>query len=263
MKHTFETPVMADTQYQSFRTSSDALGAYDQLINPVRQQFAATHGIRGIVSPETQPRTMAAFLLHFSALSVPITEPVEGWIRRAGERCEALGLMEIGRALRGHSKAEAGHYQCHLDDFANLIRFWNNRWHPPVDPDVIRAHGVTPGGERYRRFHEEIIAGATPYCQFAIEYEIELLPLEYGTRFVDNCVHLLGRDILECMSFTTSHIEFDVAHTRFNAHFLGRIIAESPDRLAPLVRAGSAALTAYGEHLSGCLRLANSFGSSR
>ena len=254
---------MMDSQPASLETPEGALQGYDELIGPARQRFATSRGIRGMVSPGTDARTMAAFLLHFSGLSVPITEPVESWIRRAGERCEALGWTAIGRALRGHSKAEAGHHQYHVDDFINLIRFWNARWTPHVDPDAIRAHGVTSGGERYSRVHEEVIAGSAPYCQFAIEYEIELLPVQYGQQFVDNCVRLLGAEILQCMSFATSHIEFDVGHTKFNAHFLGRMIAELPVRLDPLAKAGAAALDAFGEHLAECMMLAESLGSQQ
>jgi hypothetical protein len=245
----------------SFAASKAALHTYDRLVAPARQKFASSRGIGRMVSPGIDGRTMAAFLLHFSALSIPITEPVEGWIRRAGERCETLGLAKIGSALRGHAKAEAGHHEYHANDFVTLTRFWNSRWSPRADPAAIRGHGITPGGERYSLIHEETIAGPTPYCQFAIEYEIELLPVQYGQRFVDNCVRLLGPDILKCMSFATSHIEFDVGHTKFNAHFLGRMIAESPCRLAPLVQAGAAALDAFGEHLSECMTLAESYGT--
>jgi hypothetical protein len=237
-------------------TPEDALREYDLLIAPARQRFAGSPGIRRMVSADIDPRTMAAFLLHFSALSVPITEPVEDWIRRAGERCDALGLVEIGSALRAHSKAEAAHHQYHVDDFGSLIDFWNTRWTPQVEGDAIRAHGVTSGGERYSRVHEETIAGDAPYCQFAIEYEIELLPVQYGPQFVDNSVRLLGREILKCMSFATSHIEFDVGHSKFNAHFLGRLIADSPWRLDALVTTGAAALEAFGAHLTECMTLA-------
>jgi hypothetical protein len=73
----------------------------------------------------------------------------------------------------------------------------------------------------------------------------------------------LGCEILECMSFATSHIEFDVGHTKFNAHFLGRMIVESPVRLAALVKVGAEALDAFGEHLSECMILAESFGSGQ
>jgi hypothetical protein len=212
-----------------------------------------------MISKDTDAETMAAFLLHFSALSIPITEPVEGWIRRAGERCEALGWSEIARALHNHSKAEAGHQQYHIDDFAALVPFWNGRWYPPANADAIRAHGLTLGGQRYCDVHEENISSATPYCQFAIEYEIERLPVEYGSKFVENCVRLLGHEILGCMTFATSHVEFDVGHTKFNAHFLANLIAQDSTRLGPLAAAGAAALDAFADHLTECLELAAAF----
>ena len=96
------------------------------------------------------------------------------------------------------------------------------------------------------------IQGSAPYCQWAIEYEIELLPVQLGPRFVQNCVRLLGPDILACMTFVTSHIELDAGHTKFNAHFLGNLIADNPDRLPPLVAAGCAALEAFSNHLTEC-----------
>src|SRR5262245_6072677 len=140
---------IADRYSESFDTPETALHAYEQLVGPTRERFAVSSGLHGMVSTDTDARTMAAFLLHFSALSVPITEPVEGWIRRAGERCEVLGFTAIGSALRRHSKAEAGHHKYHNDDFTQLVRFRNQRWTPQVDPESIRGHGITPGGERY------------------------------------------------------------------------------------------------------------------
>jgi hypothetical protein len=240
-----------------------AVGEYEQLVQPARERFAASHGIGQMISREIDSRTMAAFLLHFSALSIPITEPVEGWICRAGERCDALGMPEIGRALKGHAKAEAGHHRYHIDDFAHLVAFWNARWTPTVSADQISALGLTARGQEYCKVHEDTIAGQHPYCQFAIEYEIELLPVAYGPRFVENCVRLLGRDILSCLSFVTSHIEFDVGHTKFNAHFLGKMIAEQPCRLRPLVSAGAAALDAFAGHLTECMNLAEALGRAK
>jgi hypothetical protein len=198
---------------------------------------------------------MAAFLLHFSALSVPITQPVEGWIRRAGERCTRVGLLDLGKALCTHAKAEAGHHQYHIDDFDAMITLWNGRWSPAVQPETISGIGVTRGGRRYCTIHEENIRSNTPFCQLAIEYEIELLPVELGPAFVQNCVRVLGPDILRCMTFVTSHVEFDVGHTKFNAHFLGNLIAQDPARVAPLVAAGSAVLEAFADHLTECWEL--------
>ena len=247
-----------DSHLASPSASQASLYEYDELIRPARDRFAASPGVGGIVSAATDARTMAAFLLHFSALSVPITEPVEGWIRRAADRCTEVGLTEFGVALSSHAKAEAGHHQYHLADFAAMTEFWNAQWSPTVHPDHIVGCGLTRGGERYCRIHEENILGDTPFCQFAIEYEIELLPVKLGPLFVENCVRLLGREILRCMTFVTSHVEFDVGHTRFNEHFLGRLIAQDPRRLDALAAAGTAALDAFSDHLTECLTLSHS-----
>jgi len=254
------TPVINMHTLTDFSSSESAIREYEKLMGPARERFASSAGIRGMIDPETGARTMTVFLIHFSALGIPITEPVERWILGAAEGCSALGLGDIARSLQKHAKAEAGHQQYHINDFSRLISFWNARWSPPANPAAILAHEVTRGGERYCRLHEDNIAGTTPYCQFAIEYEIERLPVQYGSQFVGNCVRLLGQEILSCMSFVTSHVEFDVGHTKFNSHFLGNLILEDPSRLAPLAAAGAAALDAFSEHLDECWELADQFG---
>jgi hypothetical protein len=232
--------------------AEDVLGAYDELIRPARRDFAASRGIRGMTSPGTDARTMAAFLLHFSALSIPITKPVEGWIQAAADRCTVLGLSDLGRALAAHSKAEAGHHQYHIDDFGAMLSVWNDRWAPAVRADRMTTIGITRGGKRYCEIHEVNIRGNEPFCQLSIEYEIELLPVEFGPPFLQNCVRLLGPDILQCMTFVTSHVEFDVGHTKFNAHCLGSLMRDDPRRLPALVAAGAAVLAAFGDHLTEC-----------
>lgn len=239
--------------------SESAIRDYEKLLLPSRQRFASSVGIQGMINPETNPQTLVAFLLYFSALSVSITEPVERWILQAGETCSVLGLDKIALSLEKHSKAEAGHHQYHLNDFKNLLSFWNARWSPKITASDILAHESTKGGKRYCQIHEENIASSTPYCQFAIEYEIELLPVLYGEKFVGNCVRLLGEEILDCMSFVTSHVEFDVGHTRFNAHFLGNLIDEDSSRLAPLAAIGAETLDAFSDHLTECWQLAAKF----
>ena len=136
-----------------------------------------------------------------------------------------------------------------------MVGLWNSRWSPPVRPEQITGIGMTRGGQRYRAIHEENIAGNESYCQFAIEYEIELLPVELGPPFVRNCTRVLGPDILRCMTFVTSHVEFDVGHTQFNAHFMSKLLAEDPNRLAPLVTAGAAVIGAFADHLTECWEL--------
>lgn len=237
----------------SYRSKEEALQAYEKRIKFARDQFAVSKGISRMISPEIDSRSMLAFLLYFSATSVSITLPVEDWIRRSGEMCSSQGLNDIAKALLLHSQSEANHHQYHINDYYALAEFWNARYFPPLESDFLEKHQTTNGGARYCEIHEQNIASSSPYCQFAIEYEIELLPVLYGNRFVQNCVRLLGEEILKGMTFSMSHIKFDVAHSKFNAAYIGRLIIDDPDRLESLVAIGTETLNAFGGHLTECM----------
>jgi hypothetical protein len=107
----------------------------------------------------------------------------------------------------------------------------------------------------YRQLHEETIASTTPFAQVAIEYEIEMLPVQLGPQLLRNCEDVLGAGILECLSFLREHITLDVAHTRFNERQLERLLQTNGGYLPVLVRAGRAALEAYALFLHDCVQL--------
>src|SRR5262245_52263353 len=69
-----------------------------------------------LLDPAIDPIVLERYLIQFSALGVQMTRPVDGWIRRAGERCIALGLNEIGQSLVKHSKHESGHHLMLIED---------------------------------------------------------------------------------------------------------------------------------------------------
>jgi hypothetical protein len=185
-----------------------------------------------------------------------MTEPVEGWIRRAADRCSALGLPELGEALTRHARAEAGHHLMMIADLRSLAGHWNLRHTPPVDADELLHLMPSYGARRYCRVHEENIVGKTPYAQIAIEYEIEQLPLRYGGLFLSRCIEIFGPDILHSLSFVTEHVDLDIGHTKFNARELAKLIDRIPESLPALVAAGSAALDAYAQFLADCVELA-------
>ena len=195
--------------------------------------------------------------MNFSTLGSQMTEPVEGWIRRAAERCAAIGLADVALALNGHAQAEAGHHLMLRADVRSLAARWNARREPAVDADKLLNQTLSPGVVRYRKVHEENIAGDTPYAQIAIEYEVEMLPLRFGEPFLSRCVEILGAQILPCLSFLTEHIVLDVGHTNFNARAISKLIELMPWSMSALVSAGSAALDAYSQFLSDCVQLAD------
>jgi len=234
-----------------------SLEPYDELLAQARASFETSPGLNAI-RLNNDPRFLEAFLLYFCAIGAQMTEPVEGWIRRAASRCRALGLIDLSEALNRHAKAEAGHHLMMIADLRSLVKHWNARHLPPMDAEELLRTSPSYGASRYCMVHEENIVGDTPYAQIAIEYEIEQLPLRYGSLFVSRCLEIFGPEILPSLSFVTEHIDLDIGHTHFNALELKKLIDLVPDSLPAIAAAGSAALDAYAQFLADCVELAQS-----
>jgi hypothetical protein len=134
---------------------------------------------------------------------------------------------------------------------------WNARRKPSVDARKLLNQAPTPGVLRYCKVHEDNIAGDTPYAQIAIEYEVQMLPLQYGELLLTRCVEMLGAEILPCLSFVTEHIYLDAGHTNFNARLIAKLIDIDHSSMPALVSAGTAALDAYAQFLGDCAELAH------
>jgi len=235
---------------------SQAVVEYEQQMEPARSRFAENPTLAVLTAADIDPLLLQLFLLNFASMGVRMTEPVEGWILRAAERCQELGDAELGRALRGHAAAEAGHHLMMVRDTESLAARLNSRYALALDARQLLAAPPGKGAARYIRVHEEVIEGPTPYVQVAVEYEIEMLPVRYGPPLVAAWVARLGEGILKCLEFITEHIELDVGHTKFNARQLERVLERNPAALPAMVAAGTNVLNAYGEFLSDCLQSA-------
>jgi hypothetical protein len=229
---------------------------YEPAIRAARVQLATGPALSAFFEVDAGPTFLELFLIHFSSLGVALTQPVENWLQRAGIRCEEIGLLELGRALRGHAKAESGHHLMMIADTHTLVARWNARRSPLLDADRLLARALTRGGQMYHRVHEDNIAGPTPFGQIAIAYEIEMLPVLLGPQLLERSRSWLGTDILPGLSFLQEHITLDVGHTRFNEMHLETLLQENPNYLGPLVCAGEAALEAYATFLHDCVHLA-------
>jgi hypothetical protein len=220
----------------------------------MRAAFTESPGAKAVLDPNVSPDVAQMFLMYFSAFGVGMTEPVPNWITRAGRRCAEIGMAQLGRALEAHARGEADHHLLMIADLEHLVGRWNESHAArPLRAADLLAHSMTPGVSRYRAMHENAIAGSSPYQQVAIEYEIERLSVDQGPRLLGNIARVLGPASLAGLSFVRDHVQFDVAHTRFNQTILGDVLASSPGALGPLVEAGREAIASYGAFLEDCL----------
>jgi hypothetical protein len=231
---------------------------YEPYVLPARARISTDPVMRMLVDPAIEPAVLERFFLQLNSLGVYMTEPVEGWIRRAGQKCLAQGLDSIGKSLVAHAKHEAGHHLMMIDDVRVLVRRWNARRRPTLQTERLLAQHPTDAMRAYRQLHEETIAGDLPMGQIAIEYEIENLSVVLGPHLLSNVVRVLGRETLEGLSFLKEHIQLDVGHTALNARMMEELLHLMPENARTLAELGAQALDIYLRFLGDCLHSAES-----
>lgn len=225
---------------------------YQPLVEEARQRYLSATAYQQATSPTADPEFLDRFLIEFCALGVHMTEPVDRWIRSAGQRCEELGMTELGQALQRHAEHEAGHHLMMIDDTRRLIELWNGSGRQPLDPEEVLARPPSTGCNHYIELHERTITSDAPWAQLAIEYEIERLSVVAGPPLMQNVASVCGEDRLAALSFLTDHIALDQAHTVFNRRQLNQLLARRPDAAESLASAGAAALDAHAAFLADC-----------
>ena len=224
---------------------------YETRLAEARSLYSKAPGFTAVTGSESET-FLHRFLIEFSSLGVQMTEPVDGWIRRAGARCQDIGLDDLGAALIRHAAHEAGHHKMMIADTHNLVADWIKAGHEPLNADELIARPATPGVQAYIDLHEETIASDAPFGQLAIEYEIELLSLTAGPVLMGQVATVCGPERLAQLSFLEDHIEIDAGHTVFNRRQLETLLGEHPEMLPALGAAGAAALAAHSRFINDC-----------
>jgi hypothetical protein len=236
-------------------TSDSMYDRYESGLGPGRRRILDL-AQSTILNPCLDASVLHLFLIHFSAQGVYMTEPVESWVDRAGQRCEQIGLPELGRFLRMHAREEANHHLWFIEDLRRLVPMWNVHAKESLDIEELLRRPPASGARRYRQLFEDVITGDAPFAELAIESEIENLSLILGRPFLEQCQNILGPEIIRSLSFIRQHVCLDADHTKFNAEQLGRLLQAHPEYVPSMVDAGEEALGAYGAFVNDCFRLA-------
>jgi len=229
---------------------------YEPYVLPARARISTDPVMRRLVDPTIEPAVLERFFIQYHSFGVYMTEPVEGWIRRAGQRCLVLGLDSIGKGLLAHAKHEAGHHQMMIDDVRLLVRRWNVRRRAMLHAERLLAQYPTDAMRAYRQFHEATIASELPAGQIAIELEIANLSLVLGPHLLSNVARVLGRETLEGLSFLKEHVRPDVGNTATNPRMMEELLRVMPENARTLAELGAEALDIYLRFLGDCLQSA-------
>jgi hypothetical protein len=226
---------------------------YGPSLAPARRAFAEEPRLQRLLAGDCPADLSQLFMLRYNAHGIGMTEQVESWIHRAGDRCTELGRAELGRALRSHARSEGGHEKLMENDARLLADKWNRTHEAQVDVEAMLSSSPLYSTRKYVQLHEEVIEGPRPYCQVAIEYEIERLSVVFGPVVVARCADALGDG---GYSFLAEHVELDKGHTAFNERQLRLLLEQDDDDLVPLVETGRRALNCYLAFIAECGELA-------
>ena len=230
--------------------------AYERRLAPARERFDGGAFAREVASGVMSPEGLEVFLMWFTALGQHMTRPVAGWHRRAGERCQALGHRELGQELVEHAEHADGQDRMLREDARNLVKRWNDRrGEMPIETGRLLAARPTAGVRRFAELQERVIDGPAPWGQIAIDHEMERLSTTWSGTFLRTCLHTLGPEIRDCLSFLDDQDQPEAGEERANADQLDRLLRERPEALEDVSRAGADALDACGVYLDDCLRL--------
>ncbi|HYO55333.1 hypothetical protein [Archangium sp.] len=229
---------------------------YEPYVLPARARISTDPVMRRLVDPAIEPAVLERFFIQYHSFGVYMTEPVEGWIRRTGQRCLLLGLDPIGKSLLTHSKHEAGHHQMMIDDVRLLVRRWNVRRRAMLHAERLLAQHPTDAMRAWRQLHEQTLAGEIPAGQIAIEFEIKNLSLVLGPHLLSNVARVLGRETLEGLSFLKQHVRLEVGNMDTNTRMMEELLQVMPENARALAELGAEALDIYLRFLGDCLQSA-------
>ncbi len=217
-----------------------------------RSGFMRRSCVSGVLSADASARELHCLLIAFCVNGAGMTESVDGWLRRSGERCVDLGFTELGEALQHHAQHGEGDHLMMIEDAKRLIAGWNDRHPDSMRRDDLLCQPLGIGVDRCIEMHETVIESEAPFSQIAIGYEIDRLAVAIAPRLMSAIADVCGAELVQHLSFFNEHLELGAGHAEFNRLQMQAFLSEHPDALVEFVRVGALALDSYGEFLDDC-----------
>ena len=235
---------------------NSAFDLYNQALIESRENFRNKSAFHDIVNSQLESDVLELFWIYYCSIGVGMTQPVEGWIRQAGERCVEMKWLDLGNTLISDAQQEAGHHLLMIADVKTLIARWNQHHPTQLNVSDFLLRPYLDSVNAYRELHENVIASEAPYGQIAIEYEIECLAVQYGSDLIEVSQKMLGSDFNKALSFMQTHVTLDANHSEESKLKLKNFLENNPETLENLAPVGAASLDTYRVFLHDCLSAA-------
>lgn len=239
------------------RKESIESNEYQVRMSSARVLFSQRQDVQQLFNAPMEAPLLNLFMIHWCALSAALTTPIPEFLATAGVRCEALGLTALAEFFKEHTEEEDGHHEWAAADTFKLVALWNAQYpDAPLDAGQLLASNMTPSVLHYHKLHKDVVSGAAPWAELAIDVEIELITTQYGPPLMKACAQALCEEGRQSISFLSEHVHFDFGHTDTNFQVVADLIQLKPEFTEHLVKIGEQALNAYGDFLGEALHMA-------
>lgn len=241
----------------SFEETQVYQNEYQEKCEAARSEFASRKVVKELFEEGLEPRLLKLFMIYWSALSAGISEPIPQYFKRASERCEEKGLVDMARFFYKHAGEEDGHDNWATEDVKKLVEAWNQEVPSfQLDSKELLAKRMSPAVKRYHALHERVIESNSPWDELAIAVEIELISTTYGPILLEDWIESMGQDSLPSISFLHEHVTADVGHTETNFEVVHNLLAQHPEFVSSLVVTARDALISYADFLEDAMHYA-------
>ncbi|MET0402066.1 MAG: hypothetical protein ABW123_06655 [Cystobacter sp.] len=215
---------------------------YEPYVLSARARISTDPVMRRLVDPTIAPEVLERFFIQFHAFGVYMTEPLEGWNRRAGHRSLLQSLDTLGKSLLAHARQASSLHLTMTEDVQVLVRRWNQRYRPVLHAERLLSQYPTDAMRAYRRLVEETLTGELPPAQIAIEFELSHLMQMLGPHLLANGARVLGREAIEGLGSLKEQASPDAPRAVNQARLMEELVRTMPENARTLAELGAEAI---------------------
>ncbi|WP_434386572.1 hypothetical protein [Melittangium boletus] len=229
---------------------------YEPYVLPTRARLATEAVVRRLGDGSLEPHVLERFFLQYHALGVYLTEPLESWVRREGQRCLFQGLDALGKALLAQARPEAQQHVMLMDDTRLLVRRWNLRRPCTLHAERLLAQFPTDAMRDWRLHVEETLTEEPPGAQLALAYELGHFHQTLGPVLLAHVARALGREALDGLTFLKENAQPATGRALTQARLMEDLLRTMPENAQVLAERGAGVLDIHLRFLEDCLQSA-------
>jgi len=229
---------------------------YEPYVLPARARLSTDGVMRRLGDASLEPHVLERFFLQYHALGVYMTEPLDGWVRREGQRCLLQGLDSLGKGLLAHARQEAQQHVMMTDDLRLLVRRWNLRRPSPLHSERLLAQFPTDAMRDWRLLVEDTLTGEQPGAQIALAYEVGHFIQSVGPVLLAHVARGLGREAIDGLTYLKENAQPATGRAITQARMMEELLRTMPENAQVLAELGAEVINIHLRFLEDCLQSA-------